>query len=137
MILLGYAAAMSPLTRARATRPASGGDSLWLAPERTRFLIDHLGGVNSVARTLGVSNSQPSRWKDGTERPGFEAAKRLLGLDYVLAFALLVWEEPVALEWLESANSFLDGARPIDVLAERGPREVVEALDAAYNGAYA
>lgn len=38
--------------------------------------------------------------------------------------------------WLESPNSFLEGARPLDVLRLRGPAPVLEALDAeAWGGA--
>lgn len=109
----------------------------WLPRERTAFLIDHLGGVNAVARWLGVSPSQPSRWRSGAERPGPEVARRLLDLDHVLARALLVWEVPVARDWLESPNAFLDGRVPVDVLLTAGPAEVVYALDATSVGAFA
>jgi putative toxin-antitoxin system antitoxin component (TIGR02293 family) len=86
---------------------------------------------------LGVSASQPSRWRRGEERPSFVASRRLLDLDHVLARALLLWEEPVARDWLESPNGYLNGARPIDVLMTRGSGEVTDALDAAQSGAFA
>jgi hypothetical protein len=38
---------------------------------------------------------------------------------------------------MHSQNAHLDGARPMDVLALRGPDEVLEALDATIAGSYA
>jgi putative toxin-antitoxin system antitoxin component (TIGR02293 family) len=123
--------------RAPRRRPSRSEQPSWLADERTRFLIEFYGGVRRLAGVLGVSASQPSRWQAGAERPGPEAARRLLDLDHVLARALLLWEPAVALDWLESPNGFLDHARPIDVLRTRGASEVLDALDAASSGAYA
>ncbi|MDQ2737669.1 MAG: DUF2384 domain-containing protein [Actinomycetota bacterium] len=41
-----------------------------------------------------------------------------------------------ATTWMSSANAHLDGARPIDVLALRGPGPVLAALDSgAWGGA--
>lgn len=50
--------------------------------------------------------------------------------DEVYAHACLVWVEEVARTWLESANAFLSGARPLDVLQTEGAVRVLEALDA-------
>lgn len=55
----------------------------------------------------------------------------------VMSRARLVWESPVAEVWMHSQNAHLDGARPMDVLALRGPDEVLEALDATIAGSYA
>jgi uncharacterized protein (DUF2384 family) len=57
--------------------------------------------------------------------------------DDVLAQVRLVWAPGIAEDWMRSANAFLEGARPIDVLALRGPGEVLEALAAVRSGAYA
>ena len=49
--------------------------------EATAFRLDHLiarFGNNGTARLLGVSASQPSRWRAGTERPGPENERRLI-----------------------------------------------------------
>lgn len=81
------------------------------------------------------SNSQPSRWRKGDEAPGLEVTPRLLALDYVLAVAVQVWDPTVVKAWLTTANAFLDGARPIDVAVQRGPAEVVDALQATLSGA--
>jgi uncharacterized protein (DUF2384 family) len=56
----------------------------------------------------------------------------ILDLDHVMARATLIWAPQVAIEWLQGSNSHLDGARPIDVLHDRGPNEVVQALDSAF-----
>jgi hypothetical protein len=50
--------------------------------------------------------------------------------------ALQAWEEPVVLDWLQSSNSHLAGARPLDVLELHGPLDVAEALQAELSGAY-
>jgi uncharacterized protein (DUF2384 family) len=78
---------------------------------------------------VGVNRSQPSRWAAGEERPGPGAAPLLIDLEHVLARARLVWGETAARTWLESANVYLDGARPIDVLQISGPAPILEALD--------
>lgn len=57
--------------------------------------------------------------------------------DLVWQKALLLWEEPAARVWMDSANAYLGGATPRNVVAIRGPAEVLDALDAALAGAYA
>lgn len=109
----------------------------WLPQERTAFVVEHLGGVRAVAALLGVSPSQPSRWRSGQETPGPGAARLLVDLDHVLATLLQVWVPEVATNWLQSPNAHLDGARPIDVLRVRGSAEVVAAARAEAAGAYA
>ena len=109
----------------------------WRPVERTQFLIDTVGGVNALARTLGVSASQPSRWKAGDEVPSPEIASKLLDLDHVVALAMQAWDPAVVMDWMTTANGFLDGALPIDVLRQRGSPEVIEALKATISGAYA
>ena len=109
----------------------------WLPQQRAEFVISTYGGVSRVAAVLGVSKSQPSRWRSGAELPSADAARKLVDLDHVLSRALLLWEPEVAVTWMESPNAFLDHARPIDVLVTRGSSEVIDALDASLSGAYA
>lgn len=101
-----------------------------LAPERTRYVVEVVGGGAKLARLLGVSPSQPSRWASGKERPGAQTAPLLIDLEHVLARIRLVWDGPSAVVWLESPNAYLAGARPIDVLRRQGPGRVLDALDA-------
>lgn len=108
-----------------------------LAPQRTRWLSDAMGGSGALAGMLGVSASQTSRWASGAERPGAAAAPLLIDLEHVLARTRLVWAEPAATVWLTSANAHLGGARPVEVLRLQGPGPVLEALDAAAWGAAA
>ncbi len=85
---------------------------------------------------LGVSASQTARWGRGEERPNVTVAPLLIDLEHVLARVRLVWSDPSAGVWMTSANAFLEGARPIDVLTLSGPGPVLEALDAqAWGGA--
>ncbi|MEU2004844.1 antitoxin Xre/MbcA/ParS toxin-binding domain-containing protein [Rhodococcus sp. NPDC019627] len=106
-----------------------------LSAERVRYLTGAFGGAQ-LAAIVGVNRSQPSRWIKGVERPGPAAAPLLIDLEHVLARARLVWGETAAHTWLESANAYLDGARPLDVLQLSGPAPVLEALDAqAWGGA--
>ncbi len=109
----------------------------WRPVERTQFLIDTVGGVTNLARTLGVSPSQPSRWRSGEEVPSPQIAARLLDLDHVVALAMQAWDPKVVMDWMTTANGFLDGAEPIEVLRQRGSSEVIEALKATISGAYA
>ncbi len=103
---------------------------------RTEMVIAGLGTADAAAKLLGVSKSQPSRWRTGEERPSSEMQRLLLDLDHVIGRAHLLFTPEVALDWLTGSNSYLDGARPIDVLKQRGSTEVIEALDAAMQGAY-
>jgi len=66
----------TPISSARRRTPRAQ-DVVWLPQQRVEFLIDNFGGVTKVAAALGVSKSQPSRWKSGVELPGPEAARRL------------------------------------------------------------
>lgn len=109
----------------------------WGPAQRTQFLINHVGGVTKLADALDVSKSQPSRWKDGKEVPSPEMSARLLDLDYVVAFAMQAWDSSIVMDWLNSPNGFLDGARPLEVLRQRGSAEVIDALRATISGAYA
>lgn len=94
-------------------------------------------GNNSLARILGVSASQPSRWRSGKESISPANRRRLSDLDHVLDRLLMeLWPDQVG-GWLTSANAQLGGARPVDVLALRGAAAVLEAIDALAAGAFA
>lgn len=133
--------ASGPVTPPARPAPASDGRRVApaldpLAPERTRWLADTVGGGGKLAAMLGVHASQTSRWATGQERPGARVAPLLIDLEHLLARVRLVWAEPAATTWLTSANAYLDGSRPVDALALRGVGPVLDALDAgAWGGA--
>jgi hypothetical protein len=108
----------------------------YLPDRRSEFVIRVLGNQRA-ADLLRVSKSQPSRWKSGEETPGPAAARRLVDLDHVLARLALVWDESLAADWLTTPNGFLEGATPMQVIESRGTTDVIEAIDAEAEGAYA
>ena len=118
------------------TQPARTLETTWLARERSAFVVDQLGGARSAGRLLGVAASQPSRWASGQAVPSGRHARVIADLDHVFAVAHQVWAPGVARDWMTSANAHLDGARPIDVVRQRGSGEVVDALRAEAAGAY-
>jgi uncharacterized protein (DUF2384 family) len=130
-----------PATAVKAkTKPVAGNvvtPEVWGPAQRTDELAKSLGGVTALARALGVSPSQPSRWKSGKESPGQDAMRRLIDLDHVVQRALLVWDPAVVPTWLTSSNGFLGGQTPLGVLMTRGPSEVLDALDAFESGGFA
>ncbi len=124
-------------SRVPAARTGTAPGRLPFAQERTEFLISAIGSGTALAEVLGVARSQPTRWRHGQESPSPETARELIDLDHVMARALMLFPQPVAVDWLTSANSYLDNARPIDVLRTRGSAEVIDALDATMAGAFA
>ena len=54
----------------------------------------------------------------------------LVDLDYVMARAALIYVPVIASEWHFGHDSYLEGARPIDILHLRGVNDVLDALDA-------
>ncbi len=117
-------------------KPAKKMKRSRVTPEqRLAALIDALGN-NRVAELLGVSRSQPSRWRAGIEGMSPESLARLTDLDYVWERLTQVYLAEVALVWLRSYNHHL-GARPEDVFRFRGAGPVIRAIDAEDQGAYA
>ncbi|MPZ68677.1 MAG: hypothetical protein GEU71_04020 [Actinobacteria bacterium] len=103
--------------------------------ERLERLVEGFGN-NRVASLLEVSQSQPSRWRQGKERLGPVSRKRVLDLDYVLSRLLQIYPREQAEIWLTSQNSHL-GGRPLDVLHLKGVGPLIEAIDAEAEGAFA
>lgn len=100
-----------------------------LSAQRVGYLTEVFSRAD-LARLIGVSPSQTSRWASGEERPGPAAAPALIDLEHVYARARLVWGGESARVWMEGSNAFLGGARPVDVLLTEGPARVLQALDA-------
>jgi len=122
---------------ARPRRPKSKVVPLSQEVRRRLEWLTGILGSNRVAELLGVSRSQPSRWRAGIEGLAARNARAVLDLDYVVARLHQLWTPDVAAMWLESPNAHLGGAVPLNVLRLRGPGEVIQAIDAEYEGAYA
>ena len=103
-------------------------------------LIARLVGVvgsNALAGLVGVSTSQPSRWRNGKEKISSTNRRRLSDLDFILDRLLLELYPDQVGSWLLGSNAHLAGARPIDVLRLKGPAMVLPAIDALVTGAFA
>jgi hypothetical protein len=124
----------------RAAAPAlavlAGTSTSWQPKVRADQVVRVLGNRRAAA-VLGVSESQPSRWRKAIEVPSSQVAPMLVDLDHIIARLQLIWDEDVIGDWLEGANAFLGGARPIDVLRLNGSGPVLEAIEAEAAGAYA
>lgn len=118
---MGSSTATTPKRRRRARE--AGVPYLHTGPlpvrRRLAFLIETLGN-NVVADLIGVSPSQPSRWRAGKVRMNPDNEKLVVDLDYVVARLLRVYKPAVVGLWLTAANPALGGGRPIDVLRRRG-----------------
>lgn len=112
-----------------------GAPDLFEVPAEVERVVAALGS-NTVADVLGVSRSQPSRWRSGVERIAPDNRARLTDLDHVLNRLLQVLWPEEASAWLAADNPHL-GGRPIDVLALDGAGPVLEAIDALAQGAFA
>lgn len=102
--------------------------------------LQHVTQVMSqteFARLVGVSKSAVSRWSDGSDIPSESNARLLLDVDYILGQYAQSYPAERFRRWLSSANAFLDGARPRDVLVLEGPTRVLEALHAEVAGSFA
>jgi hypothetical protein len=119
----------------RKVRETALGYEAFGARERVARAVDLLGN-KLVAQILGVSASQPSRWRAGKERVSAEAARKLIDLDYVVSRLLYLFHPETATSFLQGQNPFVWG-RPIDVMILRGPMAIKPALDAEEAGSYA
>jgi hypothetical protein len=115
------------------TAPAS---ELYKADQALTRVVDVLGN-NTTAALLGVSVSQPSRWKSGKERLNRAHASAVVQLDAFLATMLTVFTPEQAELWLGGSEPHLGGARPADVFRLKGLAGVLPALQAIEEGAYA
>lgn len=107
-------------------------------PHRTETVAKALGSRANLARVLKVAASQPTRWISGDESPNSENTRAIIDLEHVVARARLLWgDDDTVNSWLTGRNAFLDGARPVDVIAMQGSRPVIDALDQETAGAFA
>jgi uncharacterized protein (DUF2384 family) len=64
-------------------------------------------------------------------------AGRIIDVHDVINRALQIFQPQVAADWLAGSEPLLDGARPIDVLKQRGAVPVIQALEGIAAGVYA
>jgi putative toxin-antitoxin system antitoxin component (TIGR02293 family) len=101
-----------------------------------RRLVDVYGN-NTVAGILGVGRAMVTRWLRHGAPVSSTMTRRILDVHAVLVRALRLFSERNAAQWLFGSEPHLGGARPIDVLVLRGASQVVEALEAIEQGAFA
>ena len=92
-------------------------------------------GVNGLASLLGVSASQPTRWRQRKERPSDTATRRLLALEYLTSRLAEVFTARQAQAWLASPNPYLGGSTPAQVFTHFGGAAVEVAISAVEIGA--
>lgn len=102
-----------------------------------RLLLNAAGNGALLADLLGVRASQVTRWKQGVQTPSAESARAIMDFAYIIARAESVMHEQVVPVWLDSSNQFLRGATPRDCIKLGHIAEVIGALDAEDEGAYA
>lgn len=102
-------------------------------PVPSEVFLAAAGSEASAARILGLGIKPGA----ATAIDDIGLARSLGGVLRLMNEAAKVWSGRAAVVWLRSKNSFLDGARPIDVTLARGPQEALDALAAAAAGAFA
>lgn len=104
-----------------------------LTPKLARLV--EVYGVSGLAALIGVSKSQPTRWRQGTERPSAAVAKRLLGLEYLTSRLAEELTPRQTQAWFASPNPFLRGSTPAVAFTRFGGQAVEPAIAAIEVGA--
>ena len=102
-----------------------------------RMLLEAAGNGALLAELVGVRPSQVTRWKQGVQVPSAESARAIMDFAYIVARAESVMHEKVVPIWLDSPNQFLRGSTPRECIRLGRIAEVIGALDAEDEGAYA
>ncbi len=101
-----------------------------------KALRDDLGSGAELARLLGVSRSQVTRWLNGGGIDPLNA-ERIDLLEAALSSLLRLYEPEAARAWLTGFNAHLRDRRPIDVIRAGRTAEVFGAIHASWAGSYA
>lgn len=91
----------------------------------------------TVAGILGVDKSAVSLWLNGKRQISPPMRTRIIEAHDVLSRVHQVFNPALAARWLVGHEPMLGGARPIDVLGQRGATPVIDALDAIAAGGFA
>ncbi len=106
------------------------------APDRYRSARRAFASDAELADLIGVHRSNVVRWKQG-ERASSAHLEPLLALDVVVSL-LDGFLAPAAIRsWLYGLNALLADRRPLDVLKHGRLSEVVAAIEAEKQGAFA
>lgn len=101
---------------------------------RLEALIQTLGN-NRLAAVLGVSPSQPSRWRTRKDQPSALHQQQIIELDHVMARLFSDMVPHAGLIWLDSHNDALR-TRPIDALALGDFNDVLGAIEIEEQGGF-
>ncbi|MGO1538233.1 MAG: hypothetical protein ACTHZ9_04225 [Leucobacter sp.] len=102
-----------------------------------RMLLAAAGNGTLLAELIGVKPSQVTRWRQGTQRPSAESVRSIMDFAYIVARAEATMHEKVVPIWLDSPNQFLRGSSPRECIKLGRIAEVIGAIDAEDEGAYA
>jgi len=91
----------------------------------------------TVAGLLGVDKSAVSLWLAGRRKISPPMRGRILEVHDVLSRVHQVFNPTLAARWLLGHEPRLGGARPVDVLAQRGASPVIDALEGIAAGGFA
>jgi hypothetical protein len=101
---------------------------------RAKRLVERVGN-NSLARIIQVSQSQPSRWTEGTEEASIVNQQKMIDLDYIFdQLSLNLYPDQID-DWFESSNPHLGGASPMSVFQVKGLAALLPAIYAVSTGA--
>lgn len=105
-------------------------------PARVRSARRAFHSDTELAQLAGVHRSNVTRWKHG-ERPARENYELLVGLDAVVTLLSQFLDPRSVPKWLRGFNAHLGGRRPVDVLRDGRLSEVIAAVEAEREGAFA
>lgn len=102
---------------------------------RMQYFVNALGN-EAAGALLGINGEEMLRIIAGDQEITHELSRRLLAVDHVLARALLVFAPAALIAWLHEPVRTFRGAKPVEVLAERGASPLLALLDAVTSGCY-
>lgn len=105
-------------------------------PARVLSARRAFGSDAELADVAGVHRSNVTRWKQG-ERPAPENFELLVGLDAAVTLLSQFLAPRSVPKWLRGFNAHLGGRRPLDVLQDGRLSEVIAAIEAERQGAFA
>lgn len=124
-----------PIRNRRVSNAASASDLfVYDTQNRTKRLVERVGN-NSLARIIQVSQSQPSRWTEGTEEASIINQQKMIDLDYIFdQLSLNLYPDQID-DWFETPNPHLGGASPLNVFQIKGLAALLPAIYAVSTGA--